>query len=55
VDPRHAFSGHAICEQDAWLNGLSSPIIESYHPNAAGHLAYKRLLVKAFLQNDRLP
>jgi lysophospholipase L1-like esterase len=48
VDPRHAFSGHAVCDPEAWLNGLSSPIVESYHPNAAGHRAYAHLLYRAF-------
>jgi lysophospholipase L1-like esterase len=53
VDPRHAFSGHAICDPEPWLKGLSSPIVDSFHPNAAGHRAYKRLVLKAFLQGDR--
>jgi len=30
------FIGHAVC-QDEWLNGLSNPIGESYHPNTKGH------------------
>jgi hypothetical protein len=52
VDPRHAFAGHALCDPDPWLNGLSTPLVESFHPNAAGHRAYKRLLVRAFLRPD---
>jgi lysophospholipase L1-like esterase len=36
VDVRTAFTGHAICDDVEWLNGLSNPILESYHPNAAG-------------------
>jgi hypothetical protein len=51
VDPRHAFSAHAICDEDEWLNGLSSPIVESFHPNVLGHRTYARLLVRAF-RND---
>lgn len=31
------FVGHAVCDSPAWLNGLSNPIGESYHPNTAGH------------------
>ena len=31
-----AFIGHAVCG-DEWLNGLSNPIGESYHPNTKGH------------------
>jgi lysophospholipase L1-like esterase len=36
VDVRTAFTGHAVCDDVEWLNGLSNPILESYHPNAAG-------------------
>ncbi|MDO9406769.1 SGNH/GDSL hydrolase family protein [Patulibacter sp.] len=32
-----AFRGHAVCDDAEWLNGLSSPLRESFHPNAAGH------------------
>ncbi len=31
------FVGHAVCDSPEWLNGLSSPITDSYHPNVAGH------------------
>lgn len=40
VDPRPAFTGHAWCDSVAWINGLSSPIVESYHPNRAGNVGY---------------
>lgn len=36
LDMRDAFDGHAICDDTEWLNGISWPIAESYHPNAAG-------------------
>lgn len=36
VDARFPFLGHAWCE-DAWLNGLSNPVGESFHPNVRGH------------------
>jgi lysophospholipase L1-like esterase len=52
VDPRRAFTGHALCDPDTWLNGLSSPLAESFHPNAAGYRAYARLLVAAFSETD---
>lgn len=32
-----AFRGHAICDDPEWLNGLSAPLRESFHPNAVGH------------------
>jgi lysophospholipase L1-like esterase len=31
------FVGHAICDSTEWLNGLSNPVGESYHPNKLGH------------------
>ena len=31
-----AFTGHAICDSTEWLNGLSNPASESYHPNRSG-------------------
>jgi lysophospholipase L1-like esterase len=31
------FVGHAVCDTSAWINGLSNPIGESYHPNITGH------------------
>jgi hypothetical protein len=43
VDPRPAFDGHAVCDDAEWINGLSQPIEESYHPNRAGNLGYAAL------------
>lgn len=40
VDPVASFAGHAVCDSSEWINGLSWPIVESFHPNAAGHQAY---------------
>jgi lysophospholipase L1-like esterase len=37
VSPVSAFIGHAVCGSPEWLNGLSWPISESYHPNVSGH------------------
>ncbi|WP_218126600.1 SGNH/GDSL hydrolase family protein [Glycomyces sambucus] len=36
VDVRDAFEGHAVCDDTEWVNGISYPIAESYHPNTAG-------------------
>lgn len=36
-NPTRRFRGHAVCDSPEWLNGLSFPIVESYHPNRAGH------------------
>ncbi|GAA3635427.1 SGNH/GDSL hydrolase family protein [Lentzea roselyniae] len=37
IDVRGAFTGHEICSSSWWLNSLSWPVDESYHPNRAGH------------------
>ena len=37
ANPTSAFIGHAVCDNPEWINGLSNPISESYHPNQAGH------------------
>lgn len=37
VNPTSRFLGHAVCDPTEWINGLSNPISESYHPNIAGH------------------
>ncbi len=44
VDPRSAFASHEICASTEWLNGLSDPIGESYHPNRTGHVGYADLV-----------
>ncbi|SDP55046.1 Lysophospholipase L1 [Actinopolyspora xinjiangensis] len=36
-DVREEFAGHGVCGGQPWINGLSYPIEESFHPNAAGH------------------
>lgn len=40
VDARPAFDGHAVCDSPEWVNGLSWPIQESYHPNRDGNIGY---------------
>ncbi|HEX8780979.1 MAG TPA: SGNH/GDSL hydrolase family protein [Nocardioides sp.] len=37
ANPTSRFIGHAVCDDPEWVNGLSSPISESYHPNKPGH------------------
>jgi lysophospholipase L1-like esterase len=37
ADPTDVFVGHAVCADQEWINGLSWPIVESYHPNRDGH------------------
>lgn len=40
VDARPAFRGHAVCDSTEWVNGLSWPVVESYHPNRDGNVGY---------------
>jgi lysophospholipase L1-like esterase len=49
VDPRSAFTGHAVCDGSEWVNGLSNPISESYHPNRNGQSQGYAPLVKSAL------
>jgi lysophospholipase L1-like esterase len=36
ANPTSRFIGHAVCGDPEWINGLSNPISESYHPNRTG-------------------
>ncbi|MFI5707457.1 SGNH/GDSL hydrolase family protein [Kribbella sp. NPDC051620] len=44
VNPTSAFIGHAVCGSPEWINGLSNPVSESYHPNTTGHTGYANLV-----------
>jgi lysophospholipase L1-like esterase len=44
VDPRSAFASHEICSSSEWLNGLSNPVSESYHPNVSGQQEFTTLV-----------
>jgi lysophospholipase L1-like esterase len=46
-DPIPAFVGHAVCSSTEWLNGLSDPIGDSYHPNRLGHSSGYAPLVRS--------
>lgn len=54
ADPTSAFTGHAVCDDPEWINGLSDPIDESYHPNTAGHANGYAPLVGAALTGSAL-
>lgn len=49
ANPTSRFVGHAVCDDPEWLNGLSSPISESYHPNRLGHSSGYKPLVQGLL------
>ena len=36
ADARPAFSGHELCDGSGWLNSLTLPVNNSYHPTATG-------------------
>ncbi len=44
VDVRTPFNTHRICDDVEWLNGLSNPVGESYHPNRLGHDTFTDLV-----------
>lgn len=47
VNPTSAFIGHSVCGNPEWINGLSNPVSESYHPNTTGQAAYANLVAPA--------
>ncbi len=48
VDARGAFTSHAVCDDVEWINGLSNPVMESYHPNVTGQSSgYTPLVYRA--------
>ncbi|MDP9442822.1 MAG: hypothetical protein M3P83_00105 [Actinomycetota bacterium] len=49
VDPTRAYVGHAVCDDVEWVNGLSDPLRESYHPNRKGQSGYAALVDDALL------
>ena len=49
ANPTSRFIGHAVCDDVEWLNGLSNPIGESYHPNKTGHSSGYKPLVNSKL------
>ncbi|HWJ68378.1 MAG TPA: SGNH/GDSL hydrolase family protein [Nocardioides sp.] len=49
ANPTSRFVGHAVCDDVEWLNGLSNPVSESYHPNRLGHSSGYKSLVSGLL------
>ena len=44
LDVRTPFNTHRVCDDVEWVNGLSDPVGESYHPNRLGHDAFTNLI-----------
>ncbi len=40
------FTGHEVCSAVPWVNGISWPVVHSFHPNASGHRQIATLLVQ---------
>jgi lysophospholipase L1-like esterase len=49
ANPTSRFVGHAVCDSPEWINGLSNPISESYHPNRTGQSSGYAPLVSPLL------
>ncbi len=49
ANPTSRFVGHAVCGDPEWLNGLSNPVSESYHPNRLGQSSGYAPLVSSLL------
>lgn len=48
IDPTAHFFGHEACGgAGEWINGISDPREESFHPNREGNLAYMRLFTES--------
>jgi lysophospholipase L1-like esterase len=54
ANPTSRFVGHAVCDDVEWINGLSNPISESYHPNKSGHASGYTPLVSPVLTGNSL-
>ena len=49
ANPTSRFIGHAVCDDPEWINGLSNPVSESYHPNRSGQSSGYAPLVSPLL------
>jgi lysophospholipase L1-like esterase len=49
ANPTSRFVGHAVCDNPEWINGLSNPVSESYHPNRTGQSSGYAPLVSPLL------
>lgn len=47
VEVRDDFAGHAVCDAQAWINNLTFPVDESFHPDRAGNRAYAAAVAPA--------
>ena len=46
TDAKTSFTDHAVCDSQPWINNISVPIVESFHPNDAGNSRYAAAIAK---------
>lgn len=49
LDAIPPFTGHAVCSSTEWINGLSNPTSESYHPNRTGQRSGYTAMVRSII------
>lgn len=54
VDPRPTFTGHAVCSSSPWINNLTWPVDDSFHPNRAGHAGYATVVAPVLSTGARV-
>ena len=54
ADPTQRFTGHGVCDEREWVNGLARPVLESYHPNGRGQARGYLPLVSRVLTGERV-
>jgi hypothetical protein len=47
VDPRTDFSAHELCSSSPWLNNVTYPIFQSFHPTITGESQFADLIESA--------
>ena len=54
ANPTSRFVGHAVCDNPEWINGLSVPVSESFHPKVTGHASGYLPAVSPFVTGSTL-
>lgn len=51
VNMYNAFEGHTLCTSDLWMNKITFPREESFHPNVKGHAQIARVVEKRIIES----
>lgn len=54
ANPTSPFLGHAVCDNQEWINGLSWPVVESFHPKVAGQVSGYTPVVSTYVGGSSL-